>query len=177
VKFDLDLALLAQDVHATAVEKGWWEGGERDLDDQFNNYVAEIMEAWEEYRSNRLPTDIYYNEPGNKPEGIPIELADLLIRILDSCENYGYDLAGKVAETYMGLKADTFAGNIRELWQLVGAASDCLHVLPGFGHGLERVVAYLLLMCEHHSIDLAKAVRIKVAFNETRSYRHGGKKA
>lgn len=65
--------------------------------------VTEISEAIEEYRAGRGMTETYYSGgiPGGdpyvrgtvpKPEGIPIELADAVIRIADICEVYGIDL-------------------------------------------------------------------------------------
>ena len=58
-----------------------------------NVYVHEYRtkkEALEEYRNGRIPTEIYYD--GDKPEGIPIELADVIIRILDYCGKEKIDI-------------------------------------------------------------------------------------
>lgn len=81
------------------------------------NLHAECSEAWEEARRPDFdPARIYYNAAKpEKPEGLPVELADLLIRIADTAEIFG--------------------------------------------------------------IDLEAAVRLKMAYNKTRSYRHGGKRA
>jgi NTP pyrophosphatase (non-canonical NTP hydrolase) len=85
------------------------------LGDRLMLMVSELAEVLEEYRNHHAPTEIYYNpEKPDKPEGIPIELADTVIRIGDFCGFYG--------------------------------------------------------------IDLEAAVDKKMAFNSTRSYRHGGKK-
>ena len=35
-----------------------------------------------------------------KPEGIPAELADVVIRIMDMCEHYGIDLASAILEKH-----------------------------------------------------------------------------
>ena len=51
---------------------------------------SEVTEALEEYRSNNDFREIYYTDD-NKPCGIPIELADIIIRVLDTCEFYGID--------------------------------------------------------------------------------------
>jgi len=77
-------------VYAVAKEKGWHDEGK---DKSFGECIAlvhsELSEALEEYRSGRETT--WYAEDG-KPEGIDIELADAVIRIMDMCEQFGIDL-------------------------------------------------------------------------------------
>ena len=85
----------------------------RSIGDQFANFHAEISEAWEEYRKGKGLDEVYYVD--GKPEGVPIELADCIIRMMDTCEQY--------------------------------------------------------------NIDIETAIRIKMEYNETRPYRHGGKLA
>jgi len=58
---------------------------------------SEVSEALEEYRDGSLPADVYWKE-SLKPEGVPIELADTVIRILDLCEAYGIDLEYAIEE-------------------------------------------------------------------------------
>lgn len=60
---------------------------------------SELSEALEEWRKGH--TELYYGEDGNKPEGIVVELADVVIRILDTCSEFGWDLVEA-----MKLKAD-----------------------------------------------------------------------
>lgn len=116
---------LCKEAHENAVAHGWWEGKK-----SFGELIAlchsELSEALEEYRAGEHWNIIYYSDKQGakygcddpfeplKPEGIPIELADVLIRIFDMCGYYG--------------------------------------------------------------IDLDEAVRIKMNYNKTRPYRHGGKK-
>jgi len=88
---------LAKEVHLNALKKGFWNlsvtySGDnkvivpRSIGDQFANFHAEISEAWEEYRNGHPMDEVYFN--GDKPEGMPIEFADVIIRILDTCEQY-----------------------------------------------------------------------------------------
>lgn len=51
---------------------------------------SELSEALEEYRSNHGVTEVY--QEAEKPEGVPIELADAIIRILDYCGYAGIDI-------------------------------------------------------------------------------------
>ena len=86
---------LAKKVHALAVEKGWWEG-ERSVSEQIANFHDEISEAWQEYRNGNHPTFTYYNPGSEKPEGFPIEMADLIIRVLDTCAAYNIDIEAAI---------------------------------------------------------------------------------
>src|SRR5271170_5496999 len=54
---------------------------------------SELSEALEEFRAGHHPTETYYNESKpTKPEGIPSEIADVVIRIFGFCGMYGIDL-------------------------------------------------------------------------------------
>lgn len=81
---------LLDEAHATAIEKGWWDGGieSRSVGDQFANFHAEVSEAWEEWRKYGMDGSMFIYKPGSKPEGIAVELADLLIRVADTCAAY-----------------------------------------------------------------------------------------
>lgn len=52
--------------------------------------VSELSEAMEEDRNGIPAGDTYYRD--DKPEGVPIELADAVIRIADLAGVYGFDL-------------------------------------------------------------------------------------
>lgn len=60
--------------------------------------TCEVAEAIEEWRDGRGATEIYYNTgKEGKPEGVPIELADIVIRTLGLAEMYGIDLTAAIA--------------------------------------------------------------------------------
>lgn len=62
--------------------------------------VGEVAEAHEELRSGRAADETYYPVPAAiaKPEGVPSEIADVVIRCLDFADNFGFDLGAIIAE-------------------------------------------------------------------------------
>jgi NTP pyrophosphatase (non-canonical NTP hydrolase) len=58
---------------------------------------SEISEILEEFRNGHEATETYYSENG-KPEGVPAELADTVIRCFDMADYYGIDLEFAIIE-------------------------------------------------------------------------------
>lgn len=82
-----------------AGRKGW-----NDFNRSFDEWTAlfhtEISEAYEDYRNHHLPNEIYYETDKNgnqKPCGIPIELADEMIRLLHFFAMIGVDANQMIA--------------------------------------------------------------------------------
>jgi NTP pyrophosphatase (non-canonical NTP hydrolase) len=66
--------------------------------------VGEVAEGHEEVRKGHAPAFSYYPDEGKKPEGVPSEIADLVIRAFDFCGQHRIDIAAAIAEK-MGYNA------------------------------------------------------------------------
>jgi len=83
---------LIKKAHHNAIDKGWHDE-ERSFGELIALCHSELSEALEEHRNGMENNGIYYNKSKpDKPEGIPVELADVVIRIFDICGLYGIDL-------------------------------------------------------------------------------------
>jgi NTP pyrophosphatase (non-canonical NTP hydrolase) len=83
---------LANECHDAAVAKGWYEQP-RCFAELIALCHSELSEALEAYRDRPHPSLLWFDETkGDKPGGVPAELADTLIRVLDLCGFYGIDI-------------------------------------------------------------------------------------
>lgn len=113
------LAELARQIHDNARAHGFWEA-ERNMGEMLMLAVSELSEALEEHRAGRPPVWYQHRQPCAvqsdglpipadelgpcsgapvcKPEGVAVELADCLIRCLDTMHSLGVDIDAVVAE-------------------------------------------------------------------------------
>ena len=91
---------MAKTVHENAKNKGWWEDGERNFGEMCALITSEVSEAFEEYRKGVSPRVVYLSKDG-KPEGIGIELADVVIRILDYCAYTNIDIEAMITRKHL----------------------------------------------------------------------------
>lgn len=83
-------------------EKHGFHGDDVTFGDRIALIHSELSEALEDFRARGeeafLPRVEYSSETGTpKPEGVGAELADAIIRIFDTAEEYGIDLEAVVA--------------------------------------------------------------------------------
>ena len=98
----MNLTQLTASIHGNAKARGWHDEGPKNH--RFPTLLclvhAEVSEALEDYREGH-PIQTFWRTPSTpgaegKPEGIPSELADIIIRVLDICGLYGIDIESAV---------------------------------------------------------------------------------
>ena len=103
--YGLTIQSLVEQSHSTALNKGWY-GDDGKQERNFGEVIAlmhsELTEALEDYRNGHGLDELYYLQGmegtetertlNAKPCGIPIEFADVIIRIADTCGRHGIDL-------------------------------------------------------------------------------------
>lgn len=80
---------LAQEINQIARDHGFWEA-DRNFAEMLMLATSELSEALEEHRDGK--PNFYRNPGSEKPEGIAVELADCLIRLLDTMHSLDVDI-------------------------------------------------------------------------------------
>lgn len=88
------------EVHTWAVSKGWWdEGAKKSFVECMMLVVTEVAEAVEHFRDGRPYDQVFFyldDEGELKPDGIPVEIADVFIRLFDTVEAFGIPLESAI---------------------------------------------------------------------------------
>lgn len=198
--------------HVASEAKGWTNLKRTDAQTT-NLMVSENSEALEDFRNKKGVNEVYYEVKlvtvgfhgtkkvgleelevlkkadgiagAPKPCGIPIELADTIIRVGQQCGTHKIDLLDAMEKTQHEVFQRT---DFNE-----AIADATMHLSDAWVHSKEydpeeesgdpieqahayaRAVWSILYFCENAGIDIWAAVEEKMAFNETRPQLHGGK--
>lgn len=204
----------AKEVHQNAVEHGWWDEP-RTVGEIIALCHSELSEALEEFRAGRPmvwyscteiqpyhpcdPKDsfdcqMYGKEEcckyrGKKPEGIAVELADCIIRILDWMGKEGINpedyLKKDIVDNAMlafDMPSTICKGNLGDM-----VAELHLYLSLAYRNWLNGAGYYLIVTrmalaiwriqewAQEVGVDMETILRTKHEYNKTRPYRHGGK--
>ena len=167
----------AAKIHENAKAHGWWDE-ERSDGEILALCHSELSEALEEYRNGKPM--LYYID--GKPEGIAVELADCVIRILDyyGHKNYAMDKSVNEYTDYKYLDFGTFVSDMHAslsagMRRYYNYREGNLEVVVNPSHSIPMCVYDIDNYLKANNVDLWEIVRIKHEYNITRSYKHGGK--
>lgn len=154
-------------IHANAVAHGFWEEGEEPT---FGEYCAliheEISEAFSAWRNNE--PDEYIKD--GKPEGVWVELADVVIRCADAiaARKYNFDIP-KIGIKIQFYLFGEFVAFLHSEVAIMWITGDYEII----GLQLCKIIAAVYLFADHNGIDLDAIIDRKCAYNATRPYKHG----
>jgi NTP pyrophosphatase (non-canonical NTP hydrolase) len=171
------------EVEAYCRDKGWW-----DQEVPFftamallHEEIAEAGHAWRAYGLEDMTEELRGAQHGlPKPEGVGSEFADILIRLLDDTTRYHLGIAETHPRTARDFAVVTgeFLVDVNTLHGLVARASMDWPDAPSLSAvSLAGLLVFLELLCDRYGIDLAAEYERKMAYNRTRPYRHGGRRA
>ena len=165
-------------IHANAVAHGFWEPGSEPT---FGEYCAliheEISEAFSAWRNGE--PDEYVKD--GKPEGVWVELADVVIRIGDLFGRYKVSIIkneyyetmySDMVEYVRKMLSVRFAMVISAIHELVSKAFMCEDG-KGAIRWLVNTLMFVYAYADHNGIDLDAIIDRKCAYNATRPYKHG----
>lgn len=189
----IDLNKLAEELHAAAVEKGFWAVEEAEIK-HIAKMHSELSEAVQEDRCGRpllYVDDIEVcdriTDPamfeGRKPEGVAAELADFVMMVLDFCAQVELEpatlLDGISFESYRSIMhEDAKSMSLPEFVLMLHRAIDNLTYPDDFNAmgGALLVMTYgVCLWLEIHGVDLWDIIRLKMEYNKSRPALHGRK--
>jgi len=186
---------IKKEIHENAIAHGWWETP-RSFGEICALIHSELSEALEEYRDGKPDVYVFGEHgitpitpeewDGEKPEGIAVELADAVIRILDYMGEAGleycpeaddlYTYEGKTPKEEQADFGDFIARCHSDISDAYLRATDRdmnIYRAAALSVCIRRIEAY----CERkRGYDLSRIIAIKHEYNKTRPYRHGGKR-
>ena len=83
---------LIKETHDIAIASGWWTKPATFVE-SIALAMCEGSEAIEEWRNHREINEIYYTPDKKGPQGIPVEIADMILRLCDACGQWDIPLS------------------------------------------------------------------------------------
>ena len=190
---------LAEAIHTTAVNKGWWEG-DRNLTEARMLIITELAEAVEADREGRradydsfqmfMPKELSAAGRKNYEESKPFTITQYDKTVYKKhFKKYIKDtVEDELADTYIRILDLLYHESDGDLSSYMG---DRVHLdtelVDNFAASIyqicnmvDRSLSFTLYLieelCNMHDIDLGRYVNLKMEFNKLRRNKHGGKK-
>ena len=187
---------LACEIHALAVEKGFW-----DVEDAMAKHIAKMhSELSEAIQEDRMGHPMLYvddidvlehiTDPalfdGRKPEGIAAELADFVMMALDLFAKESYDFGLAYLSCKDSVEAIRSEYVERPLYEMVLlghevisyahylAVGDCDEYMPWTEVAIPCIIAFEVWL-NARGVDLWQVIRLKLDYNKNRPALHGRK--
>lgn len=195
--------------HGMAKEKGWWEK-DRSFPEVRMLILSELFEAFEEIRkgtpmiyqikgsSTLTPFDKGFDK-STKPEGLAIEIADVIIRVCDFLGSFDESVLNGISGKFLTENLFEASSDIEQMFprkirnakteaEKMDAIVLLMYALDNdiasvesnnVADQLKAACAFSLMITLSYlykdKFDIAGAVEMKLAYNKTRPHRHGGK--
>ena len=169
----IDLNKLATEIHAAAVEKGFWG-----VDDAMTKHLAKMhSELSEAVQADRAGVMFEVEREGAKPEGVAAELADFVMMALDYITYIMDDDSEKLLSVDASIET-TFDFNDIYLYHLVLALHE---VVVDIANPQDCNVAKAFITAVHlpaqwlqaRGFDIWDIILQKMEYNKTRPALHG----
>lgn len=186
----IELNKLAEELHAAAVEKGFWA-----VDEAMEKHIAKMhSELSEALQEDRLGNPMLYVDDiacgistnpvdfdGRKPEGVAAELADFVMMGLDlmckiNCINEAAsEMMNDIMETIDPNK-EIGAISVPNLVMIAHfQLSEVVYSQRNPTDVLGLLVAKVILWAKQNGVDLEQVIRLKMEYNKARPPLHGRK--
>lgn len=180
-------------IYQTNQKNGWFDD-ERQWGDDIALLHSEVSEAFEAYRDWGVEDKTRAECPHGhgdgtwkdsvdchpnhvcKPQGFASELADVLVRLLDTCKRSNIDIedVGRLAEgNHWTMEGKSFGTQMallhKEISKLLDEDRDATFTCS-------FILSFLRDVNSYYGLDMYGELERKMAYNATRGYRHGGKR-